>query len=54
MEEPVLYLLGGFTMNEVVDTGKCVVCVAAGLVVALIGSIAALAVVLNVIKTLLF
>ncbi len=41
-------------MNEVLDTGKCVVCVAAGLVAALGVSVAALAVVLNVIKILLF
>ncbi len=41
-------------MNEVLDTGKCVVCVAAGLVVALAGCVAALAVVLNVVKALLF
>jgi hypothetical protein len=41
-------------MNEVLDTGKCVVCVAAGLAVALSVSVAALAIVLNVVKILLF
>ncbi len=42
------------TMNEIVDTGKCVACVAAGLVIALGFGIAALALVFNVAKTLLF
>ncbi|HEX8987317.1 MAG TPA: hypothetical protein VF816_05105 [Rhodocyclaceae bacterium] len=41
-------------MNEVVDTGKCVICSIAGLSVAVAGCIAALALVLNGIKALLF
>ncbi len=41
-------------MNDIVETGTCVVCVAAGLVLALGFSIGALAVVLNVVKAVLF
>lgn len=54
MEDRLSYLPGSFTMNEVLDTGKCVVCVAAGLAVALGLSVGALAVVLNIVKVLLF
>ncbi|MGE5466184.1 MAG: hypothetical protein ACM3Y9_02040 [Ignavibacteria bacterium] len=41
-------------MNEVVDTGKCVVCSIVGLTVALGACVGALALVLNGIKVLLF
>jgi hypothetical protein len=41
-------------MNEVVDTGKCIVCSIVGLSVATFGCVAALALVLNGIKALLF
>lgn len=41
-------------MNEVLDTGKCVVCVVAGLAVALGVAIGALALMLNAVKAVLF
>jgi len=41
-------------MNEILDTGKCVVCCAAGIGAALVVSIVGLAVVLNVVRVVLF
>ncbi len=41
-------------MNEVIDTGKCVVCVAAGLAVALGISVGLLALIFNGVKAILF
>ena len=41
-------------MSEFLDTGKCVVCCTAGVCAAVVASIAGLAIVLNVLKVVLF
>lgn len=41
-------------MNQILDTSKCVVCCTAGICAAVVASIVGLAVVLNVLKALVF
>lgn len=41
-------------MHEILDTGKCVVCCAACVSLAVVASIGALALVLNLLKMMLF